>query len=75
MYIKVRVVAGAKQEAVRKKTADTYLLSVREEAKQNQANRRVVALMAGVFAVPVGKVRLVSGHHSPNKIISVDVEI
>ena len=73
MYVKVRVVAGAKREAVTEKSPDHFDIAVKEPAEANLANRRVIALIAARFNVPVGKVRIVSGHHSPSKILSVDI--
>ena len=73
MYIKVHVVADAKKERVVKKANDLYDISVREPAERNMANRRVLELLAGGLGLVVGKLRIVSGHHSPSKIISVMV--
>ncbi len=72
MYISVRVVAGAKKEDVEELGKGRLKISVKEPAKQNLANRRVVELVAGHFKLPINKVRLVSGHHSPSKIFSIE---
>jgi len=37
------------------------------------ANHRVVEIVAGLFALPKAKVRIVSGHHSPSKILNLMV--
>ena len=74
MYIKVHVVAGAKKEVFKKKTSDSYDVSVREPAERNMANRRVLELIAQDLQIPVGKARIVSGHHSPSKILSIMVD-
>ncbi len=71
MYIKIRVSAGAKKESVRKRSEDHFEVSVKEEARQNMANRRMIEVMAGELGVPKERIRIVSGHHSPSKIISV----
>lgn len=71
MYIKVRVIAGAKKESLEKKTKDTYYISVKEKAERNMANRRVCEMMAIVLKVPVKSIRIISGHQSPSKILSV----
>lgn len=55
------------------KTKDHFEVSVRELAERNLANRRIIELVARRFKLPVGKVRIISGHHSPSKILSVDV--
>ena len=72
MHIKVRVAAGVKKEAWKKISEDAFQASVKEPAERNMANARVRGLVAGYFKVPVGKVRIVSGHHSPSKILSID---
>ncbi|MEK7068677.1 MAG: DUF167 domain-containing protein [Patescibacteria group bacterium] len=73
MYISVRVLAGAKKESVEEVRAGRLRVAVKEPAKQNLANRRVLALVAAHFGIAVNKVRLVSGHTSPSKIFSVDL--
>ena len=74
MYVKLRVVAGAKKESFVQKSKDLFLISVREKAEMNQANKRLLVLIADHFKVACGKVRIVSGHHSPGKILSVEME-
>lgn len=74
MYVKARVTAGAKKELFKKISKDTFAISVREEAQRNLANTQVRALMAHHFKVSVGAVRIISGHHSPSKILSVDAD-
>ncbi len=73
MYIKLRVKAGAKEEKFVQKTKDHFEVSVRELAERNLANKRIVELVARHFKLPIGKVRIISGHHSPSKILNVDV--
>lgn len=74
MYIKIRVTPGAKKETFSKDSPDHFTASVKEPAERNLANRRVIELIAAHFNVPSGKVRMVSGHHSHGKILSVDIE-
>ncbi|MDO8624350.1 MAG: DUF167 family protein [bacterium] len=74
MYIKASVHAGAKKEMFEKVSEDHFNISVKEPAKQNLANRRVCELVARHFKIPVAKVRIVNGHHSPSKLLSVSVE-
>ena len=71
MYIKVRVLAGAKKEEVQELSKNHFKISVREKPLQNLANRRVVELVARHFGVSPKTVRIVSGHHSPSKILSI----
>jgi uncharacterized protein (TIGR00251 family) len=69
MYIKVRVIAGAKKEVFTQKNPDHFEVSVKEPAEQNRANRRVLSLFETHFGIK--GVRLISGHHSPSKILSI----
>jgi len=72
MYIKVKVSAGAGKESFEQISEDHFKVSVKEKAEANMANRRVIAMFAEHYGVPAGKVRLVSGHHSPGKILNID---
>lgn len=72
MYIKVKVTAGARKEKFLQISEDHFEISVREKAERNMANARVREMVAGFFQVPIGKTKIISGHHSPGKIFSVD---
>ncbi|MBP7831991.1 MAG: DUF167 domain-containing protein, partial [Candidatus Pacebacteria bacterium] len=47
----------------------------RAEAKQNQANKRMMELLATYLKVPSKSVRLISGHHQPSKIVSITTSV
>lgn len=70
MYIKVFVTPGARRETV-EESGEALLISVREPAMGNRANTRVRELVAERFGAPVGKVRILTGHHSRGKMISI----
>lgn len=70
MYIKVLVMPDAKRERVEEK-GDTLRISVREPASQNLANVRVREIIAMRVGKPVGKVRILTGHRSRVKMISI----
>jgi uncharacterized protein YggU (UPF0235/DUF167 family) len=74
MYIKVRVIAGFKKEEVILEKSNYFKIFVREKAKQNMANKRILEIIAGEYHVNLAKVRIISGHHSPSKLLSVDIE-
>ena len=71
MYIKVKVRAGAKREVIKKISEDHYDISVKEKAENNRANGRILEICHGLY--PGTAIRIVSGHHSPSKIISIDI--
>jgi uncharacterized protein YggU (UPF0235/DUF167 family) len=72
MYIKVKVQAGAKKEIITKKSEDTYIISVREPAERNLANKRICEIMASLLGISIKNIRIISGHQSPSKILSVN---
>jgi len=72
MYIKVKVTTEAKKEKIVKKSDDHFDIFVKEPAERNLANKKVIELVRDYFKVYNGVVRIVSGHHSPSKIISLE---
>ena len=73
MYIKVKVQAGAKKEDIKKRSKESYLISVRQKAERNQANKRVIEIIASLFNVSAKSVRIINGHQSPSKLISINL--
>jgi uncharacterized protein YggU (UPF0235/DUF167 family) len=73
MYIKVKVQAGAKKESIIKKNKDIYYISVREPAERNLANKRVCEIIASIFEISIKNIRIISGHQSPSKILSINL--
>lgn len=72
--IRVRVTAGAKKErfeAASKAGKDLFTAEVKEKPIHNAANKRVRELAAAHFRVPLAAVRIITGHRSHNKTISV----
>lgn len=72
MYIKVKITAGARKEKFSQISEDHFEISVREKAERNMANTRIREMVAEFFKVSVGKTKIISGHHSPGKILNVD---
>lgn len=71
MHVKASVTAGAKRETFAGVSENHFRISVKESAQRNLANRRVIELIARHFAVPVGRVRIINGHHRPSKLLTV----
>ncbi len=72
MYIHVRTKTGAKAEEVQRLSETHFVVSVREKPLFNLANKRILELIANEFGVVVGRVRIVNGHHSPSKLLTVE---
>ena len=71
MYIRVSVSAGAKKEVFKQVKNDSFLAAVKDPPEQNRANKRVLELVATHFGILPKQIRIVSGHHSPGKILSI----
>ena len=70
MFIKVFVTPSARKEKIEEK-GETLLVAVREPASGNRANTRVRELIAMRVGKPLGAVRILTGHRSRAKMISV----
>ena len=73
MYIKIRAKTEAKTDSLEKISSDTFAVSVKAPAKQNLANKRIIELVAEHYSLPKNKIRIINGHHSPSKILSVNL--
>lgn len=73
MYIKVLVTPDAKHEKI-EEDGEELLISVREPAVGNRANNRVRELVALHFGQPLSAVRILTGHHSRGKMVSVTIK-
>lgn len=69
MYLKLKVVVDAKTQKVEKIDEDSWRICVKVPAENNAANNKVLELIRDEF--PNCSVRIVSGHHSPSKIVSI----
>ncbi|MEI6480016.1 MAG: DUF167 family protein [bacterium] len=72
MYIHVKVTAGAKEEMVEQKSETRFVVKIKEKAERNMANERVVQIFKVWYGT--GKVRIINGHHSPSKLLSIDID-
>jgi uncharacterized protein YggU (UPF0235/DUF167 family) len=72
MYVRVRATPSAKKESVIEVDEKTLSIAVREEAKHNLANTRIRELVAHHFSVPLAYVRIIGGHTSRQKLLSIE---
>jgi uncharacterized protein YggU (UPF0235/DUF167 family) len=73
MYIRVKVFAGVKKELVKEIGENRLEIHVKEPAEANLANKRVLELVAERLGVLAKKVKIISGHHHPVKLLSVEI--
>lgn len=73
MYIKVKVIANSKKETFRRKSPTEFDIMVREPAERNLANKRVRELIANEFNIREKDVKILTGHRSPTKMLSIEL--
>ncbi len=73
MYIKVKITPHSKKEVVTRVGNDLYHISLKEKPEMNRANDRLLEIMRNIY--PERSIRIISGHHSPSKIISIDERV
>ena len=71
MYIKAKVIAEAKKDSIIEKSKDNFVVSVKEPKERGLANKKVLELLRK-YKKAKGNMRIVSGHHSEHKIISLE---
>lgn len=69
MYLKLKVVPGSITQRIEKLSEDSWRIWVKVPAENNAANTRVLEIIREAY--PNQSVRIVSGHHSPSKIVSI----
>lgn len=73
MYIKVRVATGQKHEKLDKVSDTSFRVLVKEPSERNLANARIRHIFAEYYQVTLGAIKIVSGHHKPSKILSIEL--
>lgn len=72
MYIRAFVTADARRDRVERKKDGTLAISVKAPPAGNQANMRVIELVASELKVSRTKVRIISGQRTRSKMISIE---
>lgn len=70
MYIHLKVKTKQKEEYFKPLKEGYFEVSVKEKAEKNQANKRILELLKQYFNK--SKVKIINGHHSPSKLISIE---
>jgi uncharacterized protein YggU (UPF0235/DUF167 family) len=71
MYIRVKAFPGSKKESVERIGESEYAIHIKEKAERNMANKRIIEIIAETYEVSSKRVRIINGHHSPTKLISI----
>jgi uncharacterized protein (TIGR00251 family) len=70
MKIQVKVKPNSRTEEVSQES-DSFIVKVKEPAREGKANQAVIKLLADHFGVPQSQVRILSGFGSRNKTVEV----
>ena len=68
MYVRIKVFPNSKKEVFQIEE-NRLKIFVREDALNNQANKKVCKLIAHHFKVEISKVQIILGHKHQNKTI------
>jgi uncharacterized protein YggU (UPF0235/DUF167 family) len=71
MLLKLKVHADAKNSAIKKKSDDAYEVWVREPAERGLANQAALLALAGALNQNAGRLHIIKGATSPNKIVKI----
>lgn len=74
MLVHIKIYPEAKKDSVDAKSDNAFIVKVREKAERNAANIKMRALLAEYFKVDLGKVKIITGHHAPSKIVEIKDE-
>lgn len=74
MLFSVKIKPEGKRDFVTQVGDARLSVEVKTKAKDNQANERMIELIAKHFSLSVKQVKLVRGHHRPQKIVNVDIK-
>jgi len=70
MKIQVKVKPNSKTNEVNQE-ADSFVVKVKEPAKEGRANQAVARILAQHFGVPQTQVKILSGFKSKNKVVDI----
>jgi len=71
VHIKVRVFPDSAKEEIMRDGENSFKIFLREPAKQGLANKRLLKVLFGALDPSPKKMRIVTGEHSPSKVIEI----
>ena len=73
MKIEIRVKANAKKTEIEKQANGTFVVKVKELAKEGKANAAVIETLAAYFGIPKSSVSILHGLTRHNKLIEIQI--
>lgn len=71
MLIHVKIKPDSKEDKIIQKNDTSFIVHVKEPAEDNKANKRLIEMLAIKFNVIRSSIKIVTGHHSPSKILDI----
>ena len=71
MLIHVKIHPDSKEDKIIQKNDTGFIVYVKEPAEDNRANKRMLEIVADKFKIIKSKVRIITGHHQPSKILEI----
>ena len=71
MEIKVKVIAGSKNEEIKKIDSNNFIIKVKERPIKGRANKAIIKSLSKYFDLTLSEVDIISGINSKNKIIKI----
>jgi uncharacterized protein YggU (UPF0235/DUF167 family) len=69
--IRVKAFPDAKKQSIQEIEPHKLRIFVREPAQNNQANKKIIALLADFYGITPQKIRMIAGHQGQNKTFQV----
>lgn len=73
MYLRVKVNTSSKRTSYEYKN-DVLFVWVKEPAQRGLANDAVCKIVGSLYKTHRENIRIVSGHHKPNKLLFIKIE-
>ncbi len=71
MFVKARVFLQAKKESIKEKKENSLEIRIKEKPINNQANKRLIIILAQYYKVAPAKIKLIKGARQTNKIFKI----
>ena len=71
MLIHIKIKPDSKENKIVQKNDTSFIVFVKEPAEDNRANKKMIEIVADKFGIIKSKVKIVTGHHHPSKILEI----
>jgi uncharacterized protein YggU (UPF0235/DUF167 family) len=69
--VRVKAFPDSPKESIEETAPGSFRIFVREPAERNEANRRILEVLALHLGLPPSRLRMIKGHKEPAKLIEI----